>query len=142
MMLSNTPAQHTIRFGSNVLLLSFASPCLSKVSYYALKSNLTRQYLISMALPPTDMSSVENLETSNFDFVIIGGGTAGLVVAARLTENPDIKVLVLEAGADRRQDPRIKIQGLCLSTYFDPDFDWCLSTEPQPGLNNRRLGQP
>lgn len=78
---------------------------------------------------------MEDLDTSKFDFVIVGGGTAGLVVAARLTENPDIRVLVLEAGADRRHDPRIKIQGLCLSTYFDPDFDWCLSTEPQVSLD-------
>lgn len=77
------------------------------------------------------MSFTEDLETSEFDFVVVGGGTAGLVVAARLTENPDTRVLVLEAGADRRQDPRVKIQGLCLSTYFDPEFDWCLSTEPQ-----------
>lgn len=84
-----------------------------------------------MASPVADMSSASGLETSQFDFVVVGGGTAGLVVASRLTENPDIRVLVLEAGADRRDDPRIKIQGLALSTYFDPDFDWCLSTEPQ-----------
>lgn len=84
-----------------------------------------------MASPITDLSSAADIETSQFDFVVVGGGTAGLVVASRLTENPDIRVLVLEAGADRREDPRIKIQGLALSTYFDPDFDWCLATEPQ-----------
>lgn len=84
-----------------------------------------------MASPIADMASAADIETSEFDFVVVGGGTAGLVVASRLTENPDIRVLVLEAGADRREDPRVKIQGLCLSTYFDPDFDWCLSTEPQ-----------
>lgn len=84
-----------------------------------------------MASPNADMSSAADLETSQFDFVVVGGGTAGLVVASRLTEDPDIRVLVLEAGADRRQDPRVKIQGLALSTYFDPDFDWCISTEPQ-----------
>lgn len=84
-----------------------------------------------MASPITDLSSAADVETSQFDFVVVGGGTAGLVVASRLTENPDIRVLVLEAGADRREDPRIKIQGLALSTYFDPDFDWCLATEPQ-----------
>lgn len=84
-----------------------------------------------MASQAAGLSSVAGLETSKFDFVVVGGGAAGLVVASRLTENPDIKVLVLEAGADRRQDPRISIQGLALSTYFDPDFDWCISTEPQ-----------
>lgn len=84
-----------------------------------------------MASTSTDLSSTADLEAVSFDFVVVGGGTAGLVVASRLTETPDIKVLVLEAGADRREDPRVKIQGLALSTYFDPDFDWCLSTEPQ-----------
>lgn len=87
-----------------------------------------------------DTSSVEGLE-SHYDFVIVGGGVAGLVVASRLTEDERVRVLVLEAGANRLNDPRINIQGLAASTYFDPDYDWCITTAPQPGLNGRRLAQ-
>jgi choline dehydrogenase-like flavoprotein len=42
-----------------------------------------------------------DLNSKNFDYVIVGGGTAGLVLAARLTENPDVQVIVLEAGEQR-----------------------------------------
>lgn len=87
-----------------------------------------------------DTSSVEGLD-SHYDFVIVGGGTAGLVVATRLTEDANCKVLVLEAGVNRLKDPRISIQGLAASTYFDPDFDWCITTAAQPGLNGRKLAQ-
>lgn len=49
------------------------------------------------------------LPEKQHDFVIIGGGTAGLVVAIRLTENTNVSVLVLEAGANGLQDPRVNI---------------------------------
>lgn len=42
-----------------------------------------------------------------FDYIVIGGGTAGLAVAARLAENPSVTVLVVEAGSDGRTDPRV-----------------------------------
>lgn len=47
------------------------------------------------------LCSVEDFLAQEYDYVIVGGGTAGLCVAARLTENPDVKVGVIEAGADR-----------------------------------------
>lgn len=72
-------------------------------------------------------------ESEIFDFIIVGGGTSGIVVATRLTENPDVKVLVLEAGANRLDDPRIMTPGLASSTYDDPDFDWCFMSTPQVG---------
>lgn len=75
--------------------------------------------------------SVAFLDTEKFDFVIVGGGTAGLVVATRLTEDPNVKVLVLEAGANRLNDPRIKTPGLAASLYDDPEFDWCFMSTPQ-----------
>lgn len=78
-----------------------------------------------------DPLSIDFLEKESFDFVIVGGGTAGLVVANRLTENPDVKVLVLEAGPNRLDDPRITTPGLAPSMYDDPDFDWCFLSTPQ-----------
>ncbi len=67
----------------------------------------------------------------SYDFVIIGGGTSGLVVASRLTEDPNVTVLVLEAGADRLSDSRITTPGLALTTWDHPDFDWQFMTTPQ-----------
>ncbi len=80
-----------------------------------------------------DTSSTDRL-SKDYDFIIIGGGTAGLVVAARLTEDPKIRVLVLEAGANRLNDPTILTPGLALGLYDNPDYDWCLPCIPQVSL--------
>ncbi|KAL8989551.1 MAG: hypothetical protein Q9177_001587 [Variospora cf. flavescens] len=67
----------------------------------------------------------------SFDYIIIGAGTAGLVVANRLTTDPHVSALVLEAGADRLDDPKITTPGLLTLTYDDPQYDWSFDTVPQ-----------
>lgn len=69
--------------------------------------------------------------TSKHDFVVVGGGLAGLVVAARLTEDPNISVLVLEAGEDHTTDPRIRTPASWPALLGSDDFDWNYRTVPQ-----------
>ncbi|MHA7879308.1 MAG: GMC family oxidoreductase [Saccharospirillum sp.] len=76
-----------------------------------------------------------------FDFVIIGGGSAGCVLANRLSENPAHQVLLIEAGGTGRS-PLIRIPlGMAL-TVPGHASNWNFSTTPQPGLNGRRGFQP
>ena len=77
------------------------------------------------------MSPTSPLCPDTVDIVIVGGGTSGLALAARLTEDTTRHVLVLEAGVDRQNDPRITTPGLVVSLYGDPRYDWSFMSEPQ-----------
>ncbi|KAJ5949686.1 glucose-methanol-choline (gmc) oxidoreductase [Penicillium verhagenii] len=77
----------------------------------------------------------------NADFLIIGGGTSGLVVANRLSEDPSIQVVVLESGPDRTADPRVKDPN-AWPTLAGSELDWQMKTVPQTGLNNREQNLP
>jgi choline dehydrogenase-like flavoprotein len=57
------------------------------------------------------VDSASQFVSQSYDFVIIGGGTAGLTLAARLTEDPDVSVSVIEAGQNRLADPNILVPG-------------------------------
>lgn len=76
-----------------------------------------------------------------FDYIVLGGGTAGCVVAARLSESGRRRVLLLEAGgSDRRIWIRVPIgYG---RTFNDPRVNWMYETEPDPGLAGRRIFWP
>ena len=75
------------------------------------------------------------------DVVVVGAGSAGCVLAARLSENADLRVLLLEAGeADR--NVWIHVPGGISKTIGNPRLDWCLESEPVPGLNGRRMPYP
>ncbi|KAF9439726.1 GMC oxidoreductase, partial [Macrolepiota fuliginosa MF-IS2] len=67
----------------------------------------------------------------SFDYIVVGGGTAGLVLAARLTEDAAISVLVLEAGEENLNDPMIVLSGQNGAHFGKPEYDWCLKTVPQ-----------
>lgn len=74
------------------------------------------------------------------DYIIIGAGTAGCVLASRLSEDGHTKVLLLEAGGqDKRKEIRVP---LAFSKLFRTDIDWNYSTEPETQLANRRLYWP
>ena len=73
---------------------------------------------------------VAQLEKS-YDFVIVGGGTAGLVLANRLSEDEKTSVLVVEAGEHRPDDPLINTPGLMAALGDNPTYDWMFRTTPQ-----------
>jgi choline dehydrogenase len=77
----------------------------------------------------------------SFDYIIVGGGSAGCVLAARLSEQPDRRVLLLEAGGP---DDHLLLRmplGF-LRALFRPEFSWGYFSEPEPHLNGRRLWLP
>jgi choline dehydrogenase-like flavoprotein len=80
--------------------------------------------------------SAEEFLKTDFDYVICGGGTAGLVVAARLSENPDVTVGVIEAGKNKLGDPAVDIPMMFTSMFSNPEYDWAYKTTPQKCNNN------
>ena len=78
-------------------------------------------------------------DNTTFDYVIVGAGTAGCVLANRLSANGRYRVLLLEAGG-RDRYPWIHVPVGYLFTINNPRTDWCFQTEPEPGLNGRRIG--
>jgi choline dehydrogenase len=76
--------------------------------------------------------------TDSFDYVIVGSGAAGSVLAARLTEDPAVTVCVLEAGPPDR-NPWIHIPAGFIKTMVDPSVTWQFRTEPTEMTGGRRI---
>ena len=75
------------------------------------------------------------------DYVIVGAGSAGCVLANRLSADPRINVILLEAGG-RDWNPWIHIPVGYFKTMGNSAVDWCYKTEPDPGVNGRQLTWP
>jgi choline dehydrogenase len=81
------------------------------------------------------------MKLSGYDYVIVGAGSAGCVLAARLSEDPNVKVLLLEAGSPASSIFVHMPAGIRV-LYTSPKHNWQFWTEPQSGLNNRKIYIP
>tara|TARA_A100001388_G_scaffold58444_1_gene40323 strand:+ start:8 stop:1636 length:1629 start_codon:yes stop_codon:yes gene_type:complete len=72
------------------------------------------------------------------DYLIVGSGAAGAIVAARLSENPDASVILLEAGG-KNNSLLLRVPGLGFAAANHPKYNWGFEAEPSPAMDNRKL---
>ena len=121
-------------------LLLFYRKVLRAHNEYSIKSkrsfrvtNRLQIYTILASIVMDASTSVSLLEAA-YDYVVVGGGTAGLVVASRLSEDDQVKVIVLEAGDNHLTDPRINTPA-GWSAVLGSEVDWSFKTSAQVMLH-------
>lgn len=83
--------------------------------------------------------SIKEFLNTSFDYIVCGGGTAGCTIAARLTENPNVTVGLIEAGKSRLGDPVVDVPAMFGEQFQNPEYDWCIYSEPQVRSNMAML---
>lgn len=86
-------------------------------------------------------SSPSAFSKQNFDFIVIGGGTAGLAVASRLAERKELQIGVIEAGSSANHDQHVSVPAF-YGRSIGGQYDWCFETTTQTGLGGRTLPWP
>ncbi|EKM50933.1 uncharacterized protein PHACADRAFT_262829 [Phanerochaete carnosa HHB-10118-sp] len=89
--------------------------------------------------PIPDLATVFDIDGQTFDFVIIGGGIAGCVLANRLSEDPNVSVAMLEAGKSRLDDPVVSSPVGYLQELMNPEYDWLFPIAPQPNASTAHM---
>ncbi|KAK0471532.1 alcohol dehydrogenase [Armillaria novae-zelandiae] len=99
-------------------------------------------FLIPVACSAAIYENFADLPKLDFDYIIVGGGTAGNVLANRLTEQKDTSVLVLEAGQSTADVLLTQVPFFCPQATPNTPQDWNFTTTPMPGLNGRAISYP
>lgn len=94
-----------------------------------------------MTSPIKPSPSADAFLHHSFDYIVIGGGTAGLAAASRLAEDQSLTVGVLEAGGIAHGEDNVDIPAFYGRSLGGP-LDWAFETEPQDGLGGRSLSWP
>ncbi|EJF63363.1 alcohol oxidase [Dichomitus squalens LYAD-421 SS1] len=105
------------------------------------KTGLVLAFSVASVLAALHQGPTAEVLNKDYDFVVVGAGAGGGVMASRLTEDPLTRVLLIEAGGSDFENLNISVPGRS-STLPMSAFDWNFTTMAQPGLNNRPVGYP